>query len=274
MAAAPSPPPLIRAVLIGATGRMGQALMRAAAAVPGLLITRRGRSRRAASRSGATPASSPGCGRTGVPVTRGSRRRARPGRRGPRLLQRRARRAANLAACARRARAAAARHHRAGRRARCAAGRRGARHRAAGGAEHQPRGGAAHRAGAHAAARAAGELRHRDHRGASPHQARCALGTALALGEARRGARRQLRPGAVDRRGRPPVRARSASRSCGAAISSASTRCCFVGAGRAARARATGPTTGRSSPAVRCRPRSGWRRQPPGRYAMRGCSCL
>ena len=39
MAAAPSPPPLIRAVLIGVTGRMGQALMRAAPHFSGLLIT-------------------------------------------------------------------------------------------------------------------------------------------------------------------------------------------------------------------------------------------
>jgi len=39
MAAAPSPPPLLRAVLIGVTGRMGQALMRAAPHFSGLLIT-------------------------------------------------------------------------------------------------------------------------------------------------------------------------------------------------------------------------------------------
>jgi len=39
MAAAPSPPPLVRAVLIGATGRMGQALLRAAPHFPQLLVT-------------------------------------------------------------------------------------------------------------------------------------------------------------------------------------------------------------------------------------------
>ncbi len=39
MAAAPSPPPLVRAVLIGVTGRMGQALLRAAPHFPGLMIT-------------------------------------------------------------------------------------------------------------------------------------------------------------------------------------------------------------------------------------------
>ena len=39
MAAAPRPPPLLRVVLIGVTGRMGQALLRAAPHFPGLLIT-------------------------------------------------------------------------------------------------------------------------------------------------------------------------------------------------------------------------------------------
>jgi len=39
MPATPSPPPLVRAVLIGVTGRMGQALMRAAPHFPGLVLT-------------------------------------------------------------------------------------------------------------------------------------------------------------------------------------------------------------------------------------------
>ena len=87
-----------------------------------------------------------------------------------------------------------------------------------------------------ARAGAAGRLRHRDHRGASSRQARCAFGHRAGAGRGRGrrraastlASRRSTRATARRARG---SRGRSASPSCAAAMWSASTRCCFLGEG-------------------------------------------